>query len=356
MAVSNKILTEYGEKYDLYASYTESIRDVLVNIMKSNGIDILPPESRTKDYDSLVGKILRPEKDGRYTRLSSVTDLSGVRLIAYVKDDCDKICSIIRKNFKVDESNSIDKGTEFDDGQFGYSSRHLVVSYKSDRTRLPEFNLFKGLKAEVQVRTLLQHTWAAIDWKLRYKSKDEAPREVRRKLFRISALLETADDEFSYVTNGIGELKEVYRKLIKAGDLDLDIDAEALYIFFEEESKSGGILHVPISELKDTKVNLYTTIGDGDTGISRLIRTCDILGISKLSELKAWTEVGVSDMCAELKNVYADKGVRTTLSGLVRVCVLLACKRSQRRSVLKSVPLGADLDEALIAARELGRA
>jgi putative GTP pyrophosphokinase len=56
---------------------------------------------------------------------------------------------------------------------------------------------YADIRAEIQVRTALQHAWSAVHHKLEYKSSTEAPPELRRRLFRLSALFELADEQFS---------------------------------------------------------------------------------------------------------------------------------------------------------------
>jgi hypothetical protein len=85
--------------------------------------------------------------------------------------------------------------------------------------------------AEIQVRTVLQHAWAAIDHKLAYKSDHTVPRELRRDLNRLSALLELADKEFSGLQAAVDALEERYAESVDRGDLDLDLDASSLPLY-----------------------------------------------------------------------------------------------------------------------------
>ena len=47
---------------------------------------------------------------------------------------------------------------------------------------------------------------------LDYKSAAQAPKEIRRQLFRLSALLELADDEFALIRKRTSEITAQYKK------------------------------------------------------------------------------------------------------------------------------------------------
>lgn len=58
-------------------------------------------------------------------------------------------------------------------------------------------------KAEIQVKTVLQHAWAAIGHDRLYKTDYTPPPRLQRRLHRIAAVLEEADDELA---DGVAEL------------------------------------------------------------------------------------------------------------------------------------------------------
>ncbi|MDZ7820160.1 MAG: hypothetical protein U5K55_16870 [Aliarcobacter sp.] len=51
----------------------------------------------------------------------------------------------------------------------------------------------------MQVRTVLMHTWAAIEHKLGYKNDQQLPKNLKRKLYLMSAQLENADMQFQEI-------------------------------------------------------------------------------------------------------------------------------------------------------------
>ena len=72
--------------------------------------------------------------------------------------------------------------------RIGYASVHYIASLKGSRTSSPEYSRFQNIKFEVQIRSILQHTWAEIEHDLQYKSQESLPRELRRKFARLAGL------------------------------------------------------------------------------------------------------------------------------------------------------------------------
>jgi putative GTP pyrophosphokinase len=187
---------EFAAARPLYEEFCKSLANVLGLLLKAEKVEYLRIEERTKDQDTFSEKIRRADKAGKYKSIEDVTDLCGIRAIGLYLMDVEKICSVVEANFEIDRANTIDKGKELPSNQFGYTSIQYIVSYSDSRLKLPEFAQFIGLKAEIQVRTVLQHAWAVLDRKYQYQNKEEIPLQVRRKFSRISAFLEAADDGF----------------------------------------------------------------------------------------------------------------------------------------------------------------
>lgn len=269
---------QFRDKRKLYIDFTKSLGQLLKDLLGSVSIDVMPLETRTKTHSSFNDKVAREDKLGKYHCLEDITDLCGIRIITYLREEQTRISTLILDNFDVDAANSIDKEEDLPDDRFGYRSIHFVVTLKEDRTKLPEFARFKGLKAEIQVGTVLQHAWAAIDWKFRYKSEEEAPKELRRRLFRISALLEAADDDFSFLSEKLVQVRKEYTSKVSNRDLNLPVDVESMeqYLIQGEvveaivrAASSAGITEMPLTPL----------------GLSRISKVAQVLGLRKISDL-----------------------------------------------------------------------
>jgi putative GTP pyrophosphokinase len=270
----------YKERYAIYNEFTNKIRNLFLELLQQNNLEIAQIECRTKSIESFIEKIHREK--GYHNPLEDVTDLVGIRIIAYYNEDVGKIGDLIKREFKIDFKNSVDKAGVLDPDRFGYLSVHYVVSLSSPRKELTEWKAFADFKAEVQVRTVLQHAWAAIDHKLRYKTAREVPRNLRRQLFRLSALLELADEEFSTLRRRTEEVEERYTADVKKGELDIEVDLKSLEVYFaktKQLSKWAEIAQqagcIPFEAVKS------------DIGIDTAITVVQLVGIKTLAELDA---------------------------------------------------------------------
>src|SRR5947207_696597 len=117
---SESLLAEFNAQSDLYRRFTRSIESLVSQLLHEKGLKIHSVTSRTKDRLSLEKKIGR--KLGKYTRLSDITDLSGVRIITHYPDEVDAVAAVIESEFAVDRANSIDKRAALDPDRFGYLS------------------------------------------------------------------------------------------------------------------------------------------------------------------------------------------------------------------------------------------
>lgn len=150
---------EYKNVQPVYEKLTRKLQGLLDELLESQGIKATL-ESRTKEVESFGGKISRPGK--AYTDpLRQITDLSGIRIILYSISDVETVGKLVQSKFKVDPTNSVNKIDQLEPDRFGYLSQHFVVQVGDSRKHLPEWAGLCDLWAEIQVRTVLQHAWAA---------------------------------------------------------------------------------------------------------------------------------------------------------------------------------------------------
>ena len=181
-------------------------------------------EARVKSLTSVEEKLTR--KSSSTKTVADLTDLVGLRLILLFKKDLEKMDEVIRHTFRiVDFENTADR---LDETQFGYQSNHYLINLPDAWLKIPSYADLGELTAEVQVRTLAQHIWAATSHKLQYKREESVPPPLRRTIHRVSALLETVDLEFERVLDERATYVETSADTTVSASLNVDLVAKLL--------------------------------------------------------------------------------------------------------------------------------
>jgi len=219
MNVDDVIKKYVSEQRDTYRLLAEKTKGFLSSILRSRNIVPHSITSREKAPEDLREKITR-ETEANDAPFNGVTDLAGVRIIAYFPSDVDKIVSLIEKEFNIDSKHSRDKRLSSDPAIFGYASVHFVVEFRPEMLKLPEYSIFDKMKCEIQVRTILQHAWAEIEHDIVYKSPGEIPFRVRRRFACLAGLLEIADREFESLRQDEMAVRQAIQSRIKKVKID----------------------------------------------------------------------------------------------------------------------------------------
>ena len=161
----NLILEQYRSEKSRYEQLGKVVQKRLENIAAESSVSVMTVGHRLKDEKSLCGKLYR--KGEKYRSLEDITDILGARIVCYFYDDVDVLGKQVEKSFVVDWENSVDKRKQMRADSFGYLSLHYTC-YFSEKSGYPAEICNK--KFEIQIRTILQHTWAAIEHDIGYKS------------------------------------------------------------------------------------------------------------------------------------------------------------------------------------------
>ena len=223
--IETAFLKEFSSKRQHYKKIANYIHDFIRDYCDSSAIQ--STEWRAKTIESFQEKCSKINDDGstKYDKpFDQLTDLAGVRIIVYTRDQVDLLCNEIKENFDVQEE--IDVGERvYKDGRFGYQSKHLVVKLAEtkDKMKLKETAHIRDLFCEIQVRTLLQHAWAAIEHKIQYKRKSDIPLEVRKRFSALAGALELADRELQSIVKDGDALRSIVQD-----DLEMSLTIETL--------------------------------------------------------------------------------------------------------------------------------
>jgi ppGpp synthetase/RelA/SpoT-type nucleotidyltranferase len=215
----------YAEIRRAYVVYARVLKEIL-----EKASDVYAPESivqaRAKSISSFAEKAAR--KSHKYEDpISQLTDLTGARIVVHNKSQVELLRSFVRESFEIDEANSLDVSTRLATAEFGYLSLHLIVMPRRVEimgVKIPrEVQNLHNNRAEVQIRTLLQHAWADISHDRIYKSPIKVPEPLVREAARLAAVMEDADDGFEHFANSIDSYTVNYGRLLSKKDRSKEI-------------------------------------------------------------------------------------------------------------------------------------
>ncbi|WP_167517575.1 GTP pyrophosphokinase [Micromonospora orduensis] len=175
---------------------------------------------RAKDVSSYVKKVIEKDLDDPW---NEIYDMAGVRVIVRHSGDLDRAVRLIKENlspiYTID-----DRESETGEDQLRYPRLHFQVrasALPSDFGYGPD----DERSCEIQVRTAAADLWAGMSHKFLYKPSGELPRNVRRSLYGLLALVEVYDRE---VERAVAELARLPDHLLNS----IVDQAERIYYTF----------------------------------------------------------------------------------------------------------------------------
>lgn len=228
----DELLSKFGndeKNFKQIQTYVESYLNENLPLL-----EMLPQvTSRIKDPISLYKKLIKKE-----ILYEDVHDILGIRIICHFPSEVDKVNKFIESKFSIVSFEKKIDNLKFD--QLGYLSDHFEVKINTELSEFKELKSVASLIFEIQVRTLCQHTWADIEHALLYKQDMELEQSLKRKVFRLTSLLEICDQEFEDVNQKIishpdyptfAILKKLEGKFFKYAKRDYDKESSIKFLF-----------------------------------------------------------------------------------------------------------------------------
>lgn len=232
MNTYNNKIEEFNSWYNKQLPfYEEAVRffcSLIRSIQKVESV-----QGRIKKREECINKFKRKylsfidSDESDYEISTQITDLIGIRAICLYSDDVNKIRRDLKKYFHevdiTDKSGQLEKTED----KFGYKSLHLQLVLKNRLKDVPDYKKYRQLAFELQIRTIIQDAWSILDHKIKYKKN--IPQYLKRRINRLSALFEIADDEFLNIQKEIiQEERKINNRLRKGGKIE---KAKALDVF-----------------------------------------------------------------------------------------------------------------------------
>ncbi len=293
--MNNIKMISYYNNLENYRKVDAIVEDKINSALDAAGIHTMQVAHRLKDEKSVYAKMLK--KPDKYSTATDMTDIVGFRIICYLCDQIDDICRMVEDTFDIDTDNYVDKSKILSPNTFGYLSVHYICMLKPSPDEYPDE--LCGYKFEIQIRTVLQHTWAEIEHDLGYKNEFGVPKHVRREFSRMASLLEIADEGFVRIKDELNSYGERIREKLKSGDVaGVAIDSLSLREFMKYNQVYLDLI---------TDIASITGAEISDCNADSFIDRLDFLDIKTLGDL--------IDNIREYRDIIDDLA-QTSLSGM----------------------------------------
>ena len=304
---SQLILDEYRERLPQMEQLKEEVLRMLREAVNRNGLVVTAIEARVKTEESLAGKLAL--KGQKYACLDDITDIIGARIITFYTDDVDRIAAMAEQLFDIDWTNSVDKRKLHQLDSFGYNSLHYICR-------------LNGVNFELQLRTTLQHAWAAINHDTGYKSGVEIPREYMRQMNRLAGMLELADDEFSRIRTEINDYRRHVQQLVQNGKLDdVSLDGDTFRSYLQVQPLKG--LNKRIAAINQAEIQ--------EMSLVRYLRVLLDLGCKTLGDVQRLIDENQEDAYRMARHQLGntDLDIVSSAVGLQNICIVALLKHGE---------------------------
>lgn len=241
----SEAISNYSKLRPTYELFANTLKEILTKTLNEKKINYHSIESRAKQIESFGSKAIKPNENDptkpKYSEpLKEITDLSGVRIIAFFPKTIKEIGKVIETQFDVIEVSDKSEILEKEE-KLGYQSVHYLVKLRANRLTLPEYQTFDNMVSEIQLRTILQHAWAEIEHDIKYKSTITIPSTIKRRFIALAGVLEIADREFQSIQDEDNKLKTSDRKSVTEGKLDeVHITPDSIKAYLDKTLGSDG--------------------------------------------------------------------------------------------------------------------
>jgi ppGpp synthetase/RelA/SpoT-type nucleotidyltranferase len=263
----------YRQEQPRYETYREVLARVLGNGCRA-AFPHAAVEARAKTLSSFAEKAVRKYPKYR-DPAHELSDLCGARVIVQTSDQVRGVRDFIEGNFEVIEADDKEQSLGFE--RFGYRDMHYIVRLRADRDDLLGITAYEreqigDRRAEIQVRTWVQHAWADTVHDRLYKTSIPHSPAMKRTSNLLAALLEEADRVITSLANACDSEIANYTAHSPRAEVEEEIAIQEILLDNEPESTNR-----PAAALR--LCGLLAAKGDHQAVVARLAPHATVDGV-----------------------------------------------------------------------------
>jgi len=208
-------LRDQVELFESQRARYERLTDVLRELLEKVAERVAPlaiVHARTKSIANFAERVQRDR-----ARFEELRDLCGARIVVHTEDQIREVCALLERYFEVDTKESMAEETAAGVPRPGFAARRLIV--RLDRLRahalsaalaveVPSEAL--GLRAEIEVQTVLEHAWAHVSREMGHAERLPLPARWSEELREVARVLEAVDTAFARIHTGFAAYRTSY--------------------------------------------------------------------------------------------------------------------------------------------------
>jgi putative GTP pyrophosphokinase len=235
----------YEKLQPVYEAFVDKLEGHLEDRLDDVGASYAWVESWTwsaERYRQALWRMRKEQPTGLDPADSDGPSFAGVRIITHNPSNFDTIVTLIDDEFLVDTGAS-NSGSEprdqhlrrrSDTAPIEYPFPRYVIALTDERCVLPEWKPYDGLRAEIDVMTLLQYSWVWTDRNLSYYWAGTYPSITRSLLDDAIGHLVAADETLADFERLTDDMEQEYIDAVRRGDVDLELNGDSLQSYVSE--------------------------------------------------------------------------------------------------------------------------
>lgn len=186
---------------------------------------IVPRDPKIKELARILGKISEARQNGKDLKLKEVGDIIGLKVLCPYRSDVDVVIAWMKSNDIIEVLTPEDVAKK--ESETGYRGYNFLVTFPEETLQI--YPHFRGLKCEVQIKTMLQEAWDAWTHDVVYDPETKIrPEEAYKYLFKLLA------DELKI----LDEKSETLKRQIQKEEKEAERRRRAAAVMYFGEAKS----------------------------------------------------------------------------------------------------------------------
>jgi ppGpp synthetase/RelA/SpoT-type nucleotidyltranferase len=200
MSSPEKLLAQYDAHHARFIQFGEQMENLANEILNAKAVPFFSVTSQLKSRESVVRLVQR----NAISSISQIPDLARLRIVTLFEKDVRSVANMLKREMHILAEKSQPPQSASDIAA-GYPVLRLIVEFTAERVALPEYQRFQGLRAEVQIRSMLQQTWEDIESRAWPLVRERSGSAERRVFARLGYLMELADQELNRFIDGLAD-------------------------------------------------------------------------------------------------------------------------------------------------------